>query len=94
QTQHNNGLGQLYFDCNFLYSPQNPTTEQAATAAANAWSAIGTNRGICDPFCIGRQTGSQCAVWCYGGSNVAGRVSLNTLSNVCVCPNPGSPTWN
>jgi hypothetical protein len=50
--------------------------------------------GACDPYCIGRQTGSQCAVWCFGISPFAGRVGLDASSTVCLCPTLASPTWN
>lgn len=96
QTEHANGLGQFWFDCNPLYAP-GQTTEAAARAAADAWSAGTTHVGVfCDPYCVARQTGSRCAVWCFGISNVAGRVGLNGSSNVCsaACPGLSSPTWN
>lgn len=95
QTQHSNGLGQHYFDCNPPYAPAR-TTLAAARAAADAWSAGTTYEGIvCDPYCVARQTASQCAVWCYGISPLAGRVGL-TNSIVCqgACPYAGYQTWN
>jgi hypothetical protein len=92
QTQHSNGLGQSYYDCNPLYSP-GQTTLAAATAAADAWNA-GTSFANCDAYCLARQTNTQCAVWCYGISSFAGRVALNTTNNVCLCPSATSPTWN
>jgi hypothetical protein len=93
QTQHSNGLGQSYYDCNPLYSAAQ-TTSAAAKAAADAWNAGTDIPGICDAYCLSRQTASQCATWCYGISNFAGRVALNTTNNVCICPVAGSPTWN
>ncbi len=96
QTKHANGLGQSYFDCNPLYAPAQ-TTQAAALAAADAWNPGTTYVGtVCDPYCVARQTASQCAVWCFGISNVAGRVGLNGISNVCsaACPGLSSPTWN
>jgi hypothetical protein len=94
QTQHSNGLGQSYFDCNPIYTPAQ-TTQTAAMAAADAWSAGTTIVGtICDPYCLSRQTGSQCATWCYGGSNFAGLVRLNTANNACLCPTVQSRPWN
>src|SRR5216683_364224 len=92
-TQHSNGLGQNYYDCNPLYSPRQ-TTVAAATAAADAWNT-GTTFTTCDSYCLARQTGSKCAVWCYGISGFAGLVALNTTNNVCICPVVGSsPSWN
>lgn len=96
-TQHSNGLGGSYYDCNPLYSPAQ-TTHAAALAAADSWNTgIMTWDGntVCGSYCVGRQTATQCAVWCYGISPLAGHVGLNNLSNACtVCPTPGSPTWN
>jgi len=95
QTQHSNGLGQSYFDCNPLYSPAQ-TTLAAATAAAKAWNdGPVTSSSTCgDPYCVARQTSTQCAVWCYGISNFAGRVGLNTTNAICICPTGMSPNWN
>lgn len=94
QTKHSNGLGQSYFDCNPLYAA-NQTTAAAATAAANAWQPGTPTPPACDPVsCISQRTASQCAVWCFAGSNFAGRVELDSTSPVCVCPNSLSKSWN
>jgi hypothetical protein len=69
----------------------------AAGAAADAWNS-GTNFDMtvngC-AGCVGRQTASQCAVWCYSGTLV-GSVSRNDISSACLCPPQGSfvGTWN
>jgi hypothetical protein len=96
QTEHSNGLGQHYYDCSPLYVPGGATTRGAAFAAADAWAAGTTYDGtVCDPYCIARRTASQCAVWCYGDSPLAGRVKL-TGSLVCrdACPYADYATWD
>ena len=93
--EHSNGLGQSYFDCNPLYLPGSATTLAAAWAAADAWSTGTTYADVpCGPYTLARQTESQCAVWAYGASPVAGRVALDSGSSVCLCPGQGSPSWN
>jgi hypothetical protein len=95
ETPHSNGLGGSYFDCNALYAPAQ-TTHAAALGAADSWNAGTTYDGTtsCGTYCIGRQTATQCAVWCYGLSPVAGRVALDGLDPTCLCPTLASPTWN
>jgi hypothetical protein len=94
---HSNGLGQSYFaGCDAPYAPSQ-TTEAAARLAADAWASGATFPGttICGPYCVARQTASECAIWCYGISPVAGRVLRNTIDNACaICPTSGSPEWN
>jgi hypothetical protein len=36
---------------------------------------------------------SACGVWCYAGTS-AGRVEITTISPVCNCPTPLSPSWH
>jgi hypothetical protein len=98
QPAHQNGLGSTYFSgCDAPYSPSQ-TTEQAARRAADAWAPGTTYVGTtgCDVSCLGRQTATSCAVWCYGASGTAGRVGVNTINNSCAaaCPGFGSPVWN
>jgi len=98
QTVHSNGLGQSTYDCN----PLGTYTEAAATAAANAWSATGNTyvggELQCETAsCVGRQTTSNCAVWCWDNP-VRGRVRASG-SVQCLCPKSldstsVSPTWN
>jgi hypothetical protein len=89
QTAHSNGLGQTFYDC----APLGTLTFDAATAAADAWSA-GTTYGLFfSGNCLGRQTAGACAVWCYDGL-FAGRVHENLLSIECLSPSVVDPTWN
>ena len=96
QPAHDNGLGGTYFLGCSLFAP-NETTQEAAVRAADAWNAGTTvvDTTACGTYCLGRQTATSCAIWCYGISGVAGRVELNTINNACVtCPTFGSPSWN
>jgi hypothetical protein len=80
-----------------LFAP-NETTHEATLRAADAWKPGETTfdgTTACGVECIGRQTNNQCAVWCYGSSAFAGRVGLNSSSNVCTCPGTVTNfTWN
>jgi len=97
-TQHTNGLGGsnggLFYDCNATHAAS-ATTKTAALAAADAWEGGTTYDGIvCDPFCIARQTASACAVWCYGGSSMAGRAkAVGSLACVGACPYADYVPW-
>jgi hypothetical protein len=94
ETQHSNGLGQLYYDCVSLATYD--TTQ--ATKAATAWPTAGT---ILSASCTGpgqnsvicKQGTASCACWNYSGSNV-GKVHQNLQDNTCYCPSSTDPTWN
>ncbi|HEX9241983.1 MAG TPA: hypothetical protein VF875_06025 [Anaeromyxobacter sp.] len=83
QTKHSNGLGGSFNDCNPLYAPT-ATDSTIAALAASSWSATGTDfPGLCGGACLGRQTPTSCAVWCYGNSAYAGHVTSGSTIN---CP--------
>ncbi|HTP53170.1 MAG TPA: hypothetical protein VMK42_20950 [Anaeromyxobacteraceae bacterium] len=91
QVEHNNGVGNTFFDCIALPPPY---TQQLATDAATAWAANGTSGPAVCPGCVVWQVTSACGVWCYAvGVSTAGTVNVNTVDNTCICPNPGSATW-
>lgn len=98
ETQHANGLGQSYFDCNPL-GTFDPTT---AAEAAAAWAPAGTNRltPCGGSNCLDRTTTgspSDCARWCYDGPFAGLVTHVTPISNVCLCPVPSSSyttTWN
>ena len=93
QTKHSNGLGNSFFDC----SPPGTYSYSSALAAADAWGP-GTSFDqyqLACTGCYGRQSATACAVWCYSGSPVSGRVHLNDVgSNACLCPSTLDGTWN
>ncbi len=93
---HVNGLGGTYFNCDAPYATPSQTTHDASAAAADSWSAGTTYDGTtgCDPYCYGRQTATQAAVWCYGLSPVAGHVALDSIGLGFICPTSASPTWD
>jgi hypothetical protein len=91
QTEHSNGLGQHFYDCD----PLGTYDASSAAAAAQAWnSSVSTVPIVCAASdCLRSQTDTACPVWCYSGS-LGGRVALNTTGNSCVCPSTGTPNWN
>jgi hypothetical protein len=98
QTQHFNGLNAPFFDCHALYTPgpNGTTTQQAATLAAESWAAGTTVFPLCDGSCVGRQTGSACAIWCFAPSTFGGHVTSGSTSACSsLCPNffGTTPTW-
>jgi hypothetical protein len=48
--------------------------------------------GLCSVNCLCRQTSTQAAVWCYGGSNAKGLVLVTAFPNcfAAACPFPGN----
>lgn len=95
QVPHSNGLGGSFFDCHALYAPAE-TTLQLAQKAADAWNAGSDYFGLCGGDCVGRQTATSCAIWCYGLSTYRGRVTSGATP-VCtgLCANfiGATPTW-
>ena len=93
-TEHENGLGQVFFDCN----PLGTYTHDSALSAADAWTTTGTTYDgttLCGASCIGRQTTTTCAVWCWAGG-WQGQVALGSTL-VCQCPGATgavTATWN
>lgn len=104
QPAHQNGLGGTYLlGCSPVFATGPATTHEAALAAALSWSSAGTTRDpatggavLCDPYCVARETGTECAIWCYGASNSPGRVKKITgTCSSAACPwEANSPTWN
>jgi hypothetical protein len=87
-----------YADCLPLLTPGSYTAA-SALEAAQAWDPTGTAQSppFCAIGCLGWQTASSCAVWCYTGSTLEGQVGLNTISATCLCPSYGAlttSTWN
>jgi len=78
---HDNGLGGSYLDC----APLQTFTAAAAAKAAASWSPNGQSAATSCTDCVARTNGTQCAVWCYGGS-APGLVRVNESGTVCLCP--------
>lgn len=99
--EHDNGLGQQYASCAPLGTPGDDRTYsmEMANAAAQAWEPQGVIAPLdklCAFFaasCLSNTSGTACAVWCYAGGGLAGRVLANT-STTCQCPGGTSPHWN
>jgi hypothetical protein len=99
QTEHDNGLGQHFYDCLAL-GTYDVTQARAAAAAWQASGAVeipGYALGCASPSCIGWQTQTSCGVWCYGGTAdpLRGRASVvQSIACVGACPTAGAPNWN
>ncbi len=92
QTAHDNGLGGTFFDCSAL-NTFNAMTASEAAASWNAAAAQSDLTPFCGFGCLGAQTGSACAVWCYTGV-FQGHVHLNSIGSNCICPNSlQDPAW-
>lgn len=101
QDRHSNGsgvpgLGQEFYDC----TPIGNYDRALSLKAAQAWQGVativaGTELGCASQSCVGWQTTTACAVWCYGveGDPLRGRASLNAQSAKCLCPLAGPPNW-
>jgi hypothetical protein len=95
QSLHDNGLGQHWSDC----VPPGTFSLAEAEAARAAFPQAGTDFvGSCpDPIhpsgaaAAVRQGATFCATWVYEGV-AAGLVRLEQ-GTVCVCPQPGDPSW-
>jgi hypothetical protein len=98
-VRHDAGTGlpnAVSFDCNPAGS------RAAALAAALAWAPSGSTvtsyDGIGCSFateCVAWNAGTvpnQCAVWCHAGT-FAGKVAIDKISGVCVCPTAASGPW-
>jgi hypothetical protein len=93
-TTHDNGVGQSYYDCNPLYSANNPWTETAAFEACAALTGqaakctsgwkCGTSLSICSSGSV------VCDCWEYSGS-LSGHVNA---SGNCDCVLSTDPTWD
>jgi hypothetical protein len=99
QTKHNNGISQNYFGCSPTGTVGNETTytQAMARAAADAWNAsVAPQDVFCGgAVCVGRQTATQCAVWCWAQPQLAGFGTLAS-STFCFCPFQGGSlfSWN
>jgi hypothetical protein len=94
QTQHDNGLGQHYYDCNSQGTYTSVTANEACTAFTGS-------AGLCSGFqCTGpgkpqlvcSNLYSVCACWAYTGG-ATGHV-YNSGTTGCYCPITGDPSWN
>jgi hypothetical protein len=101
QTQHDNALGQSFYDCN----PPKTYTEDEATTACTAYAIAqgGTAKNCTWYTCSGNNSGSNPAIicsdalgtsmfpcYCWGFAGTAQGHALNG----CYCPASGDPTWN
>ena len=92
-TTHDDGVGQNYYDCNPLYSSNNPWTQ---TAALEACTALTGEAAKCTVFtCNGTHSicssGSVvCDCWEFSGPQ-AGHVNA---SGNCDCVLATDPTWD
>jgi hypothetical protein len=86
QTTHQNGRGQLFYDCN-------PLGTYTLETAMEACQAHATQAGACTTVTCGGGGAAvcdDCACWAYSGP-AAGHV---TPPGVCgVCPSSGDPIW-
>jgi len=92
QTQHSDGVGQSFYDCN----PLNTFTAATALEACTAFTGDGTKCSTmtCKPNggVICSQGAANCDCWMYQGTLV-GRVDLNATTT-CYCPITTDPSWN
>jgi hypothetical protein len=92
-TTHDNGVGENYYDCDPLYSSNNPWTQ---TAALEACTALTGEAAKCTAFtCSGAHSicssGSVvCDCWEFSGPQ-AGHVNA---SGNCDCVLSTDPTWD
>jgi hypothetical protein len=96
QTQHTNGTGQHFYDCN----PLSTFTATTATEACKAFTDDATG-SKCSAFtCTGggsnkvvcSNSASICVCWNYSGTFVGHY--YNSGSTSCLCPGSLDPTWN
>ena len=99
QTQHPNGLGQIYVDAAPLGTPGSVSTYSATMAnkAAAAWPVQGTvGTGQCGgptgAMFVKKEAATSCAVWVYTKA-LAGHVKLNGADKTCYCPTNTDPVW-
>jgi hypothetical protein len=99
--KHDAGTGlpsAIFSDCSPLGS------KAAAQEAARRWKPSGgpvtTYDGQGCSFvteCVAWNAGTvpnQCGVWCYDGAAlVKGKVKIESISGVCLCPDSGSGPW-
>jgi hypothetical protein len=94
-ANHNNGVGQQFFDCLPTGTPGNGATYSLALAtdARAAWTTTGTDSSVsCGGLgALQRTSPTGCAVWVYQGS-LAGYVRA-TSNNFCFCPTVSDQTW-
>jgi hypothetical protein len=94
QTQHSNGIGGTFFDCN------PPDTYTAATALAACTAFTGDVTQCSSLTCKGSGGGavicskgaSVCDCWQYQGT-LTGRVDVNS-NTTCYCAISSDPSWN
>jgi hypothetical protein len=92
-TEHANGAGGWYYDCN----PLATYTEAAARAAALSWAPDGvrtTSSDACPyPSCLSWTNGGACGVWCWGATTSDALRGLMAITSGCSCPYNGGATW-
>ena len=101
-SEHENGLGYSYENCNPLGVPGDPQTYtlMMAIQARAAWPVTGTDLTMAN-YCgtghsaVLRQNSSVCAVWVYTGP-IAGYMRYTASLGNCQCPaaSPLEATWN
>jgi hypothetical protein len=100
QSEHDNGVGQKFFDCVAVGAWGQVDGLALARQAAAAWAPQGndvaTNFPCGGTYCLARQKGSgiggaECGVWCYDGVQ-QGRGALSPASAACVCPEQSPAT--
>jgi len=100
QSEHDNGVGQKFFDC-IAVGAWGPVDGLAlARKAAAAWAPqgndIATNFPCGGTYCLARQKGlgtggAECGVWCYGGA-AQGFGAISSTSAACLCPEQSPAT--
>ncbi len=92
QTQHSDGLGQSFYDCN----PPNTFTVTTALEACTAFTGDSTKCSTmtCNPkgAVVCSAGAGNCDCWMYQG-NLVGYVDVNATTT-CYCPISTDPKWN
>jgi hypothetical protein len=92
QTTHDNGVGQVFYDC----QPKGTHDQTEATAACAAYTG---DASLChvlqcseSRFAVCSDGAADCICWGYGSGGSSGRVN-DSGSTTCNCPYGGA-TWN
>lgn len=104
QTQHSNGVGQNFYDCNALGTHNVTQATEACNADSGAsgtctdgWTS-GSTGNVLTSVCrtAGNGTTGSCVCWGYQGSGTASAAvgHVSTSSNGCFGATSTDPTWN
>lgn len=103
QTQHDNGLGNTFYDCvaSGTYNVAQATeacvafTNDAAQCNANFFCTAGADGGVIAQLVCSDTSPTACACWTYSGVAV-GHVANSGLTGPlnCQCPQTSHPMWH